>query len=101
MPNSPSPTRDPEPIPRPVGEPKWWAHSLTIWGALITALSTVLPALLPLIGINLPPEVARLLGDAVLQFGQAAAGLAGTILTIYGRGRAAAPLERRPVTLNV
>ena len=43
---------------------KWWGHSMTIWGALITAAATVLPALGPILGpilgIQLTREPARI-----------------------------------------
>src|SRR5512134_2588709 len=32
---------------------KWWGQSLTIWGAVITALSTLAPALGPVIGVDI------------------------------------------------
>jgi hypothetical protein len=80
---------------------KWWPASMTIWGALITALSTVLPVVGPLIGLDIPPELVRLLGDQVVVLAQAAGGVAGTILTIYGRVRATTSLERRRLTLTM
>jgi hypothetical protein len=75
-------------------DPKWWGHSLTIWGIVVTTLSTVLPALGPAFGFNVTAELIRQLGDNVVIFGQAAGGLIGTILAIYGRLRATAPIER-------
>jgi HK97 family phage portal protein len=82
-------------------QPKWWATSMTMWGVLVTALSTVLPALGPLLGLNLTAELIQQLGDNVVVFGQALGGLVGTILAIYGRVRASGPLERRQVTLSL
>jgi hypothetical protein len=80
---------------------KWWAASRTIWGALITALATVLPALGPLLGFTIPPELIHQLGEQVVLLVQALVALAGTILTIYGRVRATTPLERRRIVLNL
>jgi hypothetical protein len=80
---------------------KWWASSVTIWGAIVTALSTVLPVVGPLVGLNIPPELIHELGDQVVYLAQAAGGVAGTILTIYGRVRATTALERRQVTLTM
>ena len=74
---------------------------MTIWGAIITALATVLPALGPLLGFTIPAELIHQLGDQVLLVVQALVGLAGTILTIYGRVRATTPLERRRVILKL
>ncbi len=81
--------------------PKWWAASRTIWGALITAVATVLPIIGPLLGIAIPPELIHQLGDQVLLVAQALVGLVGTILTIYGRIRATTPLARRRVILKL
>jgi hypothetical protein len=85
----------------PAAPPKWWAASKTVWGALITGSATVLPALGPLLGLDIPPELIHQLGDQAVAVVQALAVLAGTILTIYGRMRATAPLERRPVILKL
>jgi uncharacterized protein (TIGR02594 family) len=80
---------------------KWWGRSLTIWGVAITALSTVLPTVGPLIGLHITPELVLLLGDQVILAVQAVGGLAGTILTVYGRMRATTTLERRQIKLTM
>jgi lysozyme family protein len=85
----------------PPSTTKWWGHSMTIWGAAITTLSTVLPTVGPLFGLDITPDVVRQLGDQVVQAAQALGGLAGTILTIYGRVRATTSLERRHVRLTL
>ncbi len=92
---------DPATQPAADAGPKWWAHSMTVWGVVVTTLSTVLPALGPVLGLNITAELIRQLGDNVVLFGQALGGLVGTVLAIYGRVRASAPLERRQVTLNL
>jgi hypothetical protein len=74
---------------------------MTIWGAMVTALSTVLPVVGPLFGLDIPPEIILLLGDQLAVLAQAAGGVAGTFLTIYGRARATTALARRQVTLTV
>ena len=81
--------------------PKWWGESITIWGAVITALSTVLPALGPVIGIDITGELVREAGEHLVETVQAVGGLSGTAMTIYGRVRATAPLDRRNVTMKV
>ena len=81
--------------------PKWWAASMTIWGAFVTAIAAVLPAIEPLLGTGLTVELVRQLGADIVLLAQAIAGLAGTILTIYGRIRATTPLSRREVTLKL
>ena len=96
-------------VPAPVlagGQPaaaqgKWWAHSKTIWGALITVATTVLPVLGPLIGINLPVEIIKQLGEQGPLVVQAVGGLLGTLLTIYGRTQAHQPIVRRDVRVRV
>jgi hypothetical protein len=74
---------------------------MTIWGAVVTGLSTVLPVVAPLVGLDLTPEVVRQLGEQSLLAVQAIGGLAGTILTIYGRMRATTMLERRQIKLTL
>jgi hypothetical protein len=80
---------------------KWWGQSITIWGAVITSLSTVLPALGPLIGIDITGDLVHELGDGIVQTVQAIGGLIGTLLTIYGRVRASEPLTQRSVQLKL
>jgi hypothetical protein len=63
---------------------KWWGQSITIWGAIITGLSTVLPALGPAIGVDITGDLVREAGQGIVQTVQAVGGLVGTILTIYG-----------------
>ena len=85
----------------PNPSPKWWGESVTIWGAVITALSTVLPALGSVIGIDITGELVREAGEHLVETVQAVGGLIGTAMTIYGRVRATAPLDRRNVTMKV
>ena len=64
-------------------------------------LSTVLPASARSSASTSPPELVRQLGDQVVLLAvQAIGGLAGTILTIYGRVRATTALERRQVSAD-
>jgi uncharacterized protein (TIGR02594 family) len=72
---------------------KPWGRSLTIWGALITALSTVAPALGPIVGLDLTADLVRQVGEQMVAIVQAIGGLAGTIMTIYGRARAKTELS--------
>ena len=80
---------------------KWWGHSKTVWGALITTLATVLPVIGPLFGLSLPADVITEIGDQTLVVVQAIAGLFGTLLTLYGRSTASVPLMRRDVNLRM
>ncbi|MEQ1712666.1 MAG: putative peptidoglycan-binding domain-containing protein [Hyphomicrobium sp.] len=80
--------------------PKWWGQSMTIWGALITALATVAPAVGPVIGVDITGEVIRQAGGQAAQAFQAVAGLVGTVLTIWGRFRAVQPLAQRDVSFK-
>lgn len=74
---------------------------MTVWGALITAASTVLPALGPIFGFDLTPDLVNELGDHVTAVVQAIGGLIGIIMTIYGRVRATTSLERKQVTFQL
>lgn len=80
---------------------KWWGHSKTVWGALITTLATVLPVIGPLFGLHLPADVITQIGDQTLVVVQSLAGLFGTLLTLYGRSTASQPLVRRDVNLRM
>ena len=80
---------------------KWWGQSITIWGAIITGLSTVLPALGPAIGIDVTGDLVREAGEGIVQTVQAVGGLLGTVMTIYGRIRATKPLEQRSVQVKL
>ena len=42
---------------------KWWGHSKTVWGALITTAATVLPVIGPLFGIHVPADVITEIGN--------------------------------------
>lgn len=83
------------------GTGKWWGHSMTIWGALVTAASTVLPVIGPLFGFDLTPDLIRDLGEHVVEMMQALGALIGIIMTVYGRKRATTALERRQVTFQL
>jgi hypothetical protein len=82
-------------------EGKWWGHSMTIWGAIITTLSAVLPTVGPAFGLNVTAELIHQLGENIVVVGQAVGGLIGTILTIYGRFRATSTIERRQITMTM
>ena len=85
----------------PATQSKWWGQSMTIWGAIITTLSTVLPAIAPALGIDITADLVRELGAEVVQTVQAVGGLVGTILTIYGRARATQPLAQRDMMVKI
>jgi len=80
---------------------KWWGHSLTIWGVVITTLTTVAPTLGPLIGFEIPAEVVQQVGDHAIQIVQGIGGLIGTVMTVYGRARASSTLERRVMRVKL
>lgn len=80
---------------------KWWGQSITIWGAIITGLSTVLPTLGPALGIDITGDLVRELGNNIVVTVQAVGGLIGTLMTIYGRMRATTPLAQRNVQLKL
>ena len=71
---------------------KWIGKSLTIWGVIITGASTVLPAVGPLIGLDLNAAEILQFGDSVTQAINAIGGVIGVIMTVIGRMRANKPL---------
>ena len=83
------------PIASDQNQPKWWGQSLTLWGTVVTTLSTVLPIVGPLLGISISADVVHQLGDGLVQVVQAIGGVVGIVMTIYGRTRAVQPLVRR------
>lgn len=97
-----TPAMTTEPTPSaPAAEPKWWGQSLTIWGAVVTGLAAVLPAVGPAFGLNVSPATVHTAADQIMGIAQAITGLAGTLAAIYGRTRAVQPLVQRTVTLKV
>ncbi len=80
---------------------KWWGQSVTIWGAIVTALSTVLPALGPVIGLDITADLVHLLGRQLVQLVEAAGGVIGTAMIIFGRARAGSQLVRRRITVTL
>lgn len=83
------------------GTAKWWGHSLTVWGAIVTAMAAVLPALGPVVGLDITSEIVRQIGGDIGSIVQAVAGVIGTIMTLYGRARATMPLVRRDMNVRV
>lgn len=77
---------------------KWWGESLTIWGAIVTSISTVAPTILAAMGVDISGDLIQRLGNDMLLTVQAAGGLVGTIMTIVGRVRAVSALERRALS---
>ncbi len=103
MTNTQQPTAEPA-TQSPAATPrtdKWWGESMTMWGAIVTAAATVVPALGPVIGLDVTGEMVRQLGAQSVQVVQAVGGLAGTLLTIYGRFRATTRLGLRSLTVRV
>jgi lysozyme family protein len=82
-------------------EPKWWGNSLTIWGTIITALSTVLPVVGQLMGLDVSSEIIQNFGDQVSHVLQGVGGVLGTVMAVYGRLRATAPLQQRLLTIRL
>lgn len=91
----------PTPAPTADLDGKWWGHSMTVWGALITAATTVLPLLGSAFGFNLTPDLIERLGQDLVVLAQAIGGVVGTVITIIGRARASTTLSRRPVRLQL
>ena len=87
-----------QPTPTSSSDRPWWGGSMTIWGALVTAVSTVAPAVLFAFGIDVPGALIEQLGSDIAIVAQAVGGLVGTIMTIVGYVRASAPGTRGSLT---
>jgi uncharacterized protein (TIGR02594 family) len=84
------------PITKPyvATETKSWWQSMTVWGTLLTAITTVLPVFGVLVGISITPDIADRLGQDIVLVVQALGGLIGTIMALFGGSRAVALLSR-------
>jgi len=80
---------------------KWWGNSTTIWGAVITGLAAVVPALAPAIGVQITPDTIHTGADQIGAIIQALMGLAGTIAAINGRVNASQKLMQRLVSVKI
>ena len=80
---------------------KWWGHSITIWGTIVSALAVVVPAVGPAVGVDISGDLVQNAGDDVVSAIQAVAALVGTLMTIYGRVRATQPITRRTLSLKI
>lgn len=97
----PMPDTTQPPFPSASTDGKWWGSSMTIWGTLLTTLTTVAPVVLSVLGIDIPGPLIERLGSEIVVVAQAIGGLAGTIMAIAGRARASAPLARRPMAIKL
>ena len=88
-----APTPQAPQAPAPQTQTKPLLNSMTIWGALITFASAVLPPVAQAYGIPLTPEIVTGLGHEGATALQAVFGLVGTAMTVYGRVRATQPLS--------
>lgn len=89
------------PTDAPISKPdantdtKGWWQSMTIWGTLLTAITTVLPLVGVMLGISITPELAEEIGQNIVIVIQALGGLIGTLMALFGRARATALLQSR------
>lgn len=89
------PTDAPTTKPDVTSDTKGWWQSMTIWGTLLTAMTTVLPLLGVALGISITPELAEEIGQNVVLVIQGVGGLIGTLMALFGRARATALLQAR------
>lgn len=75
---------------------KWWATSMTLWGTAVTAATTVLPVVAPLLGLSIDTGLVGQIGQQGTQLLQALGGVLGTGLSIYGRVRSTHDLVTMP-----
>jgi uncharacterized protein (TIGR02594 family) len=83
-------------IPNQPQNTKWWGHSMTIWGVVVTTLTTVLPIAARALGYDISAQVVQDLGSQLTALIQALGGIAGIVMTIAGRARATQPLNLNP-----
>lgn len=89
------PTDAPTTKPYAPTETKSWWQSMTIWGTILTAITTVLPLIGVVLGISITPELAEEIGQNIILVIQAVGGLIGTLMALFGRTRATALLQMR------
>lgn len=77
-------------------ETKSWWQSMTIWGTVLTAITTVLPLVGVALGVAITPDIADRIGQDIVLVVQALGGLIGTLMALFGRARATALLQTRP-----
>lgn len=81
---------------------KWYARSLTMWGAAVTSVSVVIPAVNPLLqlmfGFEIEPGWLTELDAHIKNILSALGGIGGLIMIVVGRIRAIEPLRwsRKP-----
>jgi lysozyme family protein len=102
-PISPVTKEAPAPVPQPQQEQpimnetkqptKPALNSMTLWGTVLTVVSTVLPVVAQAYGIPLTPDMVTGLGQEAATTLQALLGLLGSGMAIYGRVRADKPLS--------
>jgi lysozyme family protein len=90
------PTDAPTTNPDTTIDTKSWWQSMTIWGTMLTAITTVLPLVGVMLGVSITPEIANEIGQNVVVVIQALGGLIGTLMALFGRARATALLQARP-----
>lgn len=85
--------------------PKWWGRSLTVWGVIISTLSTVGPFLFPVLnamGVPISMELLTIVDEFVRNGHGILGQVIGAGMAIYGRLRATQPLTRsQPVAFRI
>ena len=79
-------------------EQKWIARSLTIWGLIVTVVSTAGPVFGPLIGIDVNPADVAEVGAKGTTWINATGALIGSVMVIWGRLRSTTMVTLLPDT---
>lgn len=95
------PTDAPTIKPDTTTDIKGWWQSMTVWGTLLTAITTVLPLVGVMLGISITPEIAEEVGQNIVLVIQALGGLIGTFMALFGRARATALLQARSSRVKI
>ncbi len=94
-PHMTGPTDAPTTKPYATSEIKGWWQSMTIWGTLLTAITTVLPLMGVVLGFSITPELAEQIGQDIVLVIQAIGGLIGTLMALFGGARATTLFQAR------
>ena len=75
---------------------KWFAKSVTMWGAFVTALTAVLPVIGAMFGWTFVPADFAMLGKGGSDMINGIGSLIGFAMIVYGRFNATVPLSVAP-----
>lgn len=84
-----------------VQPPKWWLESITMWGAIITAVAAYAPYISFFTGFPINEDMVRLFGEAVTIAMQNTGIAVGILLTVVGRLKAKTSLTSKELRFKL